>query len=332
MKFDARKTAGYARTSVRKRDSRLPILLIGLIVLGAAAIASAQPLYKYKGENGEWIYADRPPPDGEADVEIRSLTPTSPKSGVTVKHELEGNTVHLVAYNEFFAPVELVLDFQQLRGLEYPNPDDPLRWVLEPRSRTNLVSLGILPSAAQPSIGYRYEFLVGDPDAQHRPTQPYRVPYAIASDYVVSQAYPDVVTHNTLDSRYAVDFAMPVGTDIFAARGGIVFDMVAGNFEGGTNANRHMSLANVVRILHDDGTYAIYAHLNWNSIRVRVGERVERGEYIADSGNTGFTSGPHLHFVVVQNTGMSMRSVPVEFAGADQGPIAPASGQVLTAY
>ena len=93
-----------------------------------------------------------------------------------------------------------------------------------------------------------------------------------------------------------------------------------------------MSLANVVRILHDDGTYAVYAHLAWNSIRVRVGDYVERGEYIADSGNTGYSSGPHLHFVVVRNAGMSMASVPVQFAGAGQSPVAPGTGQLLTAY
>ena len=87
-----------------------------------------------------------------------------------------------------------------------------------------------------------------------------------------------------------------------------------------------------MRILHDDGTYAVYAHLNWNSIRVRVGDYVDRGEYIADSGNTGFSSGPHLHFVVVRNSGMSVDSVPVSFAGADQSPVAAGTGQVLTAY
>lgn len=93
-----------------------------------------------------------------------------------------------------------------------------------------------------------------------------------------------------------------------------------------------MLLANVVRILHEDGTYAIYAHLNWNSIRVRVGDVVERGEYIADSGNTGYSSGPHLHFVVVRNTGMTMQSVPVTFSGANSTSIAPSTGRVLTAY
>jgi murein DD-endopeptidase MepM/ murein hydrolase activator NlpD len=157
------------------------------------------------------------------------------------------------------------------------------------------------------------------------------VPFAVSSGHTISQAYPDTITHTTPDSQYAVDIAMPVGTDVFAARGGVVFDVAAQNFKGGADAS-NMSLANVVRILHDDGTYAIYAHLNWNSIRVRVGDVVERGEYIADSGNTGYSSGPHLHFVVVRNAGMAMRSVPVRFAGANSTAIAPAAGQVLTAY
>ena len=132
------------------------------------------------------------------------------------------------------------------------------------------------------------------------------------------------MTHNTPDSQYAVDIVMPEGTDVFAARGGVVFDVAAQNFKGGADAS-NMSLANVVKILHDDGTYAIYAHLSWNSIRVRVGDVVERGEYIADSGNTGYSSGPHLH-------GMKPQSLPVTFfTGTNSEPIAPATGQVLTA-
>jgi murein DD-endopeptidase MepM/ murein hydrolase activator NlpD len=332
MKYDARKKVGYVRASAPDRSLALLALLAGIAALLITANTFAQALYKYKGENGEWIYSDRPPVDSEAVAEIRNLTPTSPRSGFRVDYEIVGESIQLVARTEFYAPVELKLDFQKIRGLEYPHPDDPLRWTLEPRSTTTLLTLGIVPASPQPIAQYRYEFLVGDPNARHRPTEPYRLPYAVASDFVVSQAYPDVVTHNTPDSQFAIDFAMPVGTDVFAARGGVVFDMVAGNFEGGTDASRHMSLANVVRILHDDGTYAIYAHLNWNSVRVRIGERVERGEYIADSGNTGFSSGPHLHFVVVRNSGMAMQSVPVQFAGPDQGAIAPASGMILTAY
>ena len=57
---------------------------------------------------------------------------------------------------------------------------------------------------------------------------------------------------------------------------------------------------------------AIYAHLNWDSIRVRPGQIVKRGEYIADSGNTGVSSGPHLHFVVQRNAGLMHESLPIE--------------------
>jgi len=75
------------------------------------------------------------------------------------------------------------------------------------------------------------------------------------------------------------------------------------NFRGGVDRQRDGGAANIVRILHDDGTHAVYAHLNWNSIRVRPGDHVERGEYIADSGNTGFSSGPHLHFEIRGSNG-----------------------------
>ena len=86
-------------------------------------------------------------------------------------------------------------------------------------------------------------------------------------------------------------------------------------------------------MLHDAGTYAIYAHLNTNTIRVKPGDRVRRGQYIADSGNTGYSSGPHLHFAVVRNAGMHLESVPFTFQGPDPGSrITPSAGMLLTAY
>ena len=69
-----------------------------------------------------------------------------------------------------------------------------------------------------------------------------------------------------------------------------------------------------------------------DSIRVRPGQRVARGEYIASSGNTGFTSGPHLHFVVMRNAGMRSVSVPVTFAGPGLSDVLPRTGSMLTAY
>jgi murein DD-endopeptidase MepM/ murein hydrolase activator NlpD len=140
------------------------------------------------------------------------------------------------------------------------------------------------------------------------------------------------MTHKSLASYYAVDIAMPIGTDIFAAREGVVFEVAGDYFRSGLDPKRDGPAANVILVLHDDGTYAIYAHLNWNSIRVRRGDRVSRGQYIADSGNTGFSSGPHLHFAVVRNIGLRIESVPFVFEGANASTVFPATGMPITAY
>jgi murein DD-endopeptidase MepM/ murein hydrolase activator NlpD len=195
-----------------------------------------------------------------------------------------------------------------------------------------LLTLEMLEDGSTPSLQYQFEYLAGEPNARHQPTGAYRAPFAIARSYSVTQAFPRVATHTSADSYYAIDVAMPVGTGIFAAREGVVFDVAASNFRGGLDPQRDGLAAIVICILHDDGTYALYAHLNTNTIRVRPGDRVRRGEYIADSGNTGFSSEPHLHFAVLRNTGMRTESVPVDFTGATANSVIPASGMLLTAY
>ena len=305
--------------------------LLAVIALTVAFAAPAQTLYKYQGENGEWIFSDRPPDDQDVE-ETRDLESSNVNGSVIVSHSVVGNAIEIVASNGFYAPVELTIDFDRIEGIQFPHPDNPMRWVLPPRSEIVVLNLLILDTMAAPNARYAYRYTMGDPDAAHAPNSLYRVPYALAMDLKISQAYPDASTHDTPDSYYAVDVAMPIGTDIFAARGGVVFEVTDTNFRGGLDRDRDAPAANVIRILHDDGTYAVYAHLNWNSIRVRPGDRVQRGEYIADSGNTGFTSGPHLHFAVVRNAGMLPISVPFRFAGANSGAVTPATGSVLTAY
>ncbi len=302
-----------------------------ILALTMATADSAQILYKYRGDNGEWIYSDRPPDNGEVE-ETRNLESGTVKGTLDVSHEVLGSNVRWVAVNGYYAPAELTIRFERIEGIQFPHPDQELRWVLPPRSETILLNLAILDTVSAPNAEYSVHYVLGDPDATHQPASLYRVPFAIATNFPVTQAYPDVDTHDTPDSYHAVDLAMPIGTDIFAARGGIVFDVAGGNFRSGLDRDRFGPAANIVRILHDDGTYAVYAHLNWNSIRVRPGDDVERGEYIADSGNTGFSSGPHLHFAVVRNAGMKPVSLPVRFEGANSSAVVPARGSALTAY
>jgi len=118
---------------------------------------------------------------------------------------------------------------------------------------------------------------------------------------------------------------------VYAAREGTVINARHDYFRGATDPVM-LDQANVIEILHSDGTIGVYAHLHWDSIRVRIGAHVLRGEYIADSGNTGFTSGPHLHFAVIRNSGSEDVSVPVQFAGIGGVAVTPATQMPLTAY
>lgn len=326
--------AGYAGTLVPElliRRRAAFIACIGLSLSLALAPVAAESLYKYRGDDGEWIFSDRPP-DDDSLVEVRVLEPARNSGDISVTYSFEGQSVVISANNRFYAPVEIELDIRNIRGIQYPHPDEDLRWVVAPRSQLRLLDLPLLQDGSSPFLEYSLRYLAGDPAASHRPPGPYRAPFAVSTEHAITQAYPELATHTTRDSYFAVDMAMPIGTDIFAARGGIVFDVASTNFTGGLDPVRDGPNANVIRILHDDGTYAIYAHLNTNSIRVRPGDVVRRGDYIADSGNTGFSSGPHLHFSVVRNVGMAIESVPVTFLGQNSEGVVPASGAALTAH
>ena len=312
MRSDARIKAGSAEPSVaeRLRQRAAVVNWVALAALTVALPALAETMYKYRGESGEWIYADRPPDDGSL-TEALDVESTEDEGKLSVSYSFEGQAIVLVANNGFYAPIEMSLEFQQIRGMQYPHPDNELRWVLPPRSEIQILSLPLLETAAEPLLEYSYRYLAGDPQARHRPPGPYRAPFAVATNHPVTQAFPQVATHTTPDSHYAVDLSMPIGTDIFAARAGVVFDVASTNFSGGLDPRRDGPKANVVRILHDV---------------------VRRGQYIADSGNTGFSSGPHLHFAVVRNAGMRIESVPVSFLGQNSATVIPATGSALTAY
>ena len=192
--------AGGVRISARNSGLIILALLVG-------AYVGADELYKYRGEDGEWIYSDRPPPDDRM-VEIRQLETTgAAEVGIKVTHEFEGRAVELVAHNDSYVPIELELTIRTIRGLEFPDPDDDLKWVVPARTDLPLMSLGLLETGTQPFLEYQYKYLAGDPNARHAPRQAYRAPFAIATNHPITQAFPEVATHTTRDSHYAVDVA-----------------------------------------------------------------------------------------------------------------------------
>jgi murein DD-endopeptidase MepM/ murein hydrolase activator NlpD len=297
--------------------------LLAVACCGLAGQVSAQQVYRYKDASGQWVYTDRPP-EGRHATETMSVGGGAASPRIAVQPRSSAAGVALVAVNECRCIVEFGVKATAATGAE-----QAARAVVGPRSEQVLLEVPAPPGAGE--IRFDYGYVIGDPAASHQPPGPYRAPFAPARSFTVSQAAPDAITHRDAGSRYAVDISMPVGTAVHAAREGLVINVAHKFFRGGTTQEVRDE-ANFVQVLHDDGTTAIYAHLQLDTVRVRPGQHVSRGEYIANSGNTGFSSGPHLHFVVLRNAGLKSESVPVSFAAAGGAGVTPRTGQALTAY
>ena len=124
-------------------------------------------------------------------------------------------------------------------------------------------------------------------------THVYDLPYKAGTSHTVVQGYGGMFSHK---NKAALDFSMPEGTAIYAARGGVVYSNRFDSDEGGPFAKYHRK-ANYIMIKHDDGSFGCYWHLKKNGVVVKKG-KVRQGQLIGYSGSTGFVLRPHLHFAV----------------------------------
>ncbi len=105
--------------------------------------------------------------------------------------------------------------------------------------------------------------------------------------------------------RNAVDLIAPQGTPVLAAADGVVTFVHDDSNVGGASPS-YLSYTNFISIMHPNGEYSRYDHLEYGSAKVRVGQQVRSGQEIARVGMTGFTYIPHLHFHVFVFTGYNI--------------------------
>lgn len=199
--------------------------------------------------------------------------------------------------------------------LENLQPTTPLPVTVDSDGKSDvpLVTLRVIDRTRPYKYGYHVDWKPGG--RQKAPPKPYyyALPYS-DGPYRVRQGALGRFSHSSgSQDEQAIDFSMPVGTKVTAARAGIVVASRADVSTGGSDLAFKKDY-NYIVIRHEDGTYAEYLHLDKGGVLVRTGDKVTQGQEIGLSGATGYTSGPHLHFAVFNTvTGKERRTIPIEF-------------------
>jgi len=297
-----------------------------LLLIVTCAIAAYAEHYKWQDAGGQWHFSDRPPEDGSS-FEVLDV-PQTPRSMVSARRGGEQHRPRHYFFNHYYGPAQVELRLAEASNVA-PEPRLPARFVIPGNSELGLVEFG--PEDPTQPFSYRlaYSLVPGAPSTELPENLAFYPPFARNLIFPISQGLDDAQTHQDAANRYAVDIVMPMGTAVLAARGGVVMDSEYKHPDTGKEDERYLSQANYVRIAHDDGTMAVYAHLQRDSLRVVPGMRIPAGHWIANSGNSGYSSGPHLHFVVQMNIDMALESLPISFLRPEGGIMDPDRPKML---
>ncbi|MEJ6817945.1 M23 family metallopeptidase [Pseudomonas sp. LF-5] len=278
------------------------LFFCGLFVASTSAVAMT--IYKSTDANGVVSYSDRPSKGSQVFVfQDRMVERLERQVYLDIKKQKGGEVVFV--RNDLYAPVEVALAFTGMSNVRGA-PAQTIRRVLPARSNTRLALLTAITGGKPLVYTPQFQYALGDPAGA---AQSYRYPLPWrGGPFRLSQGAEGQYSHFGPKNRYAMDIAMPVGTQIIAARAGVVVKIENSQSGRGTDPS-----GNFVRVLHDDGTMGVYLHLKQGSVSVREGQRVTVGSPLALSGNTGNSSGPHLHFVVQRNNGSGLVSIPYQF-------------------
>lgn len=222
-------------------------------------------------------------------------------------------------------PVTVGLSFRSVSNLR-PPPGDAVRWIVPPNSWAT-VRLGAVRPGRPMQADIAISVDLGASNTVQDPDAVYAVPFGGSARRPLIQGFDGDETH--LGSmRYSLDFGMPRGTPVLAAREGIVLYVQDGFTEGRADP-RLLERANLVVVAHADGTMASYGHLA-PGLLVAVGDTVGQGEVLGLSGRTGFAGQPHLHFHVgVRMLGEPGRTIPVRLVDRDGDEIELVEGAMI---
>lgn len=228
------------------------------------------------------------------------------------KH-IQNDSVYLGLINPFIAPIEIKLTaldstkpFIKVNSYGLLKEGDTLKQAL-------IIPLDKLKDSAKIDFKTYLNFSAkfGDPYDEYDKDYKYELPFQKGKKYKIIQSFGGKFSHNKSHSKYAVDIGLAIGDTIVAARKGSVY-FVKEDSKEHCRTRKCVDMANKIYIIHDDDTMAHYVHLDFEGALVDVGDIVEANQPIGISGMTGFTTIPHLHFVLYKSGSIS---IPFTFNG-----------------
>lgn len=195
----------------------------------------------------------------------------------------------------FHKTVSIRLNVYEFKNLKYVGSKQTV-FIIPPHADSlKLVTYKRINPEKKPSFRFNYRTTYGDiTKDKHDNDFIYQLPYPIGKKYKVIQAYNGSFSHT---GKNALDFNIPKGEKVCAARGGLVV-RVKEDSNTGCSEERCKDQGNFIYILHDDSSLGHYVHFKQNGVKVNVGDKVKKGDVIGYSGETGFANRPHLHFQV----------------------------------
>lgn len=246
----------------------------------------------------------------------------SQEADVTISAYKYGKEYKFYAHNPHPCPVQVQVIMPHAFDIIYAHKGykmtEYLLTIIPPYQKDyHYLSIALVDTTIK-KFSYSYHAYLGLPAEKVDSNFVYLLPYEIGTKHFVTQGYNGRFSHR---NQHAIDFKMREKTPIRASRGGMVIACKDTSNKRGNKAE-FAKYANYIIILHDDNTLAMYYHLAQNGLKVKLGEQVTQGQIIGLSGNTGWSTAPHLHFVVKKNMDNAPpKTIPTLFMGKKGKPI-----------
>lgn len=239
---------------------------------------------------------------------VKHQLPTEKLSQASFPFEIRklNDTTFVKVNNTLFCPIRI--GFSDLQ-LQYVSDSVTIP------AKTDTTVFFLLPDRPlNPNIS------MGDVKKVIHPDPVMTLPFPKGRTYRIMQGYDGSFSHNDIGSRFAIDFDLQINDTICSADDGYVVGVIS-DYRYGGKTREWKPFSNFITVYHpDNGLYTQYVHLVQHGAYVKVGDSVTRGQPIGQSGITGYTDEPHLHFNVLRPlAGGQFESIPIEFENGQKG-------------